>query len=111
MHLSWGDRPDRPKSGVAIQNGDGRTQYHCAMHVTAYESAGAILSGNNINNWTYPAGATNIIKLIKKMVIQDAVEGPLEELLNDMVEAVKVVNAGRLSSTGGSRAVRVDEVH
>lgn len=50
MHLSWGDRP---KSDVVIQNGDGRTQYHCAIHVTTYGPRGAILSENNINNWTY----------------------------------------------------------
>ena len=115
MHLSWGDRPDRPKSGVVIQNGDGRTQYHCAMHVTAYGSAGAILSENNINDWTYPAGAANIIKLIKKMVLENRsdknMSDELKESLQDMVEAVRVVNAGRLSSAEGSRPVRVDEIH
>lgn len=115
MHLSWGDRSDRPKSGVVIQNGDGRTQYHCAMHVTAYGSAGAILSENNINDWTYPAGAANIIKLIKKMVVeggtQSGATSELDTSLRDMVEAVRVVNAGRLSSAEGSRPVRVDEVH
>ena len=103
MHLSWGDRDDRPKSGVVIQNGDGRTQYHCAMHVTAYGSQGAILAENNINDWTYPYGAANIVKLIKKMVVT----GEVDESMDDMIEAVAVVNAGRTSIAEGSRAVTV----
>ena len=104
MHLSWGDRKDRPKSGVVIQNGDGRTQYHCAMHVVAYGSQGAILAENNLNDWTYPYGAANIVKLIKKMVRS----GEVDESFGDMIEAVAVVDAGRISMAEGSRAVNVE---
>ncbi len=86
-----------------IQNGDGRTQYHCAMHVTAYGSAGAILAENNLNDWTYPYGAANILKLIRKMVLT----GEVDDSMGDMVEAVAVVNAGRMSLAEGIRAVRV----
>ena len=66
------------------------------------------------NDWTYPAGAANIIKLIKKMVVEgtagSTVESQVGESRKDMIEAVRVVNAGRLSSAEGSRLVRVDEV-
>ena len=103
MHLSWGERKDRPQSGVVIQNGDGRKHYHCAMHVAAYGSAGAILAENNLNDWTYPYGAANILKLIRKMVLT----GEVDDSMGDMVEAVAVVNAGRMSLAEGSRAVRV----
>ena len=48
------------------------------------------------------------------MVIEGGTESgaasQLGESLKDMIEAVRVVNAGRLSSAEGSRLVRVDEV-
>jgi hypothetical protein len=72
-------------------------------HVTAYGSAGAILAENNLNDWTYPYGAANILKLIRKLVLT----GEVDDSMGDMVEAVAVVNAGRLSLAEGSRAVRV----
>jgi|GEM_PF-5530164 len=73
------------------------------MHVTAYGSAGAILAENNLNDWTYPYGAANILKLIRKMVLT----GEVDDSMGDMVEAVAVVNAGRMSLAEGIRAVRV----
>ena len=105
VHLSWGDRDDRPKSGVVLQNRCA-AHFHCAMHVAAYGPMGAILSQNNINDWHFPFGAANIIKLIKKMVLT----GEVDESLNDMIEAVSVVNAARLSMQENSRSVRVEEV-
>ncbi len=105
VHLSWGDRDDRPKSGVVLQNRCA-AHFHCSMHVTAYGPMGAILSENNINDWHFPFGAANIIKLIKKMVMT----GEVDETLNDMIEAVAVVNAARLSMKQNSRLVRVEEV-
>ena len=42
---------------------------------------------------------------------QSGATSELDTSLRDMVEAVRVVNAGRLSSAEGSRPVRVDEVH
>ena len=105
VHLSWGDRDDRPPSGVVLQN-RAKSHDHCAMHVTASGPEGAILSQNNINDWHYPFGAANIIKLIKKMVLT----GEVDDSLHDMVEAVEVVNAARLSMKENSRLVQVAEV-
>ncbi|MAE63438.1 MAG: hypothetical protein CMJ18_04130 [Phycisphaeraceae bacterium] len=103
-HLSWGDREDRPRSGVVIQNGG--AHYHCSMHMTAYGPQGAILAENNINDWTFPSGAARILDLVREMVRT----GEVDDSLDDMVEAVAAVNAGRRSLAEGSRAVSLDEI-
>ena len=64
------------------------------------------LAENNINDYHYPWGAANILRHIKHMVLT----GEVHESMNDMIEAVAVVNAGRLSYKEGGRAVQVDEV-
>ena len=106
MHLSWGDRDDRPPSGVVLHHAVGDT-YHCAFHVSAYGSGGAILAHNNINDYYYPFGAANILKHVKTMVSS----GAIHESIHDMVEAVAVVNAGRQSLKQSSEPVEVERVH
>ena len=105
MHLSWGNREDRPPSGVVIHH-NVRENWHCSSHVTAYGKGGAILSSSNINDWFFPLGATRILEKIRTM----ALTGEVDESMNDMIEAVAVVNAGRLSMKSGSRLVKVAEV-
>lgn len=105
MHISWGERDDRPTSGVVMHH-DVRATYHSGAHVSAYGGDGAILEKGNVNDYYYPYGAANILKHIKKMVLT----GHVDASLDDMVEAVAVVNAGRLSLKEGSRAVKVEEV-
>ncbi len=105
MHLSWGDREDRPACGVAVHHNVTEV-YHSGMHVAAFGRGGGILAENNINDYHYPWGAANILRHIKHMVLT----GEVHESMNDMIEAVAVVNAGRLSYKEGGRAVQVDEV-
>ena len=106
VFLSWGDREDRPPYGVVLHH-NVREYYHCAMHVSAYGSNGAILDTGNINDWTYPGGAARILELTREMVHS----GVVDDSMDDMIEAVAVVNAGRLSMKDNSRAVTIDEVH
>jgi predicted dehydrogenase len=105
MHLSWGDRDDRPLRGVAIHHNTDE-QWHCSIHVAAFGPDGGILAHNNINDYFFPYGAANILKHIKKMVLT----GEVHDSMNDMIEAVAVINAGRLSYKEGGRAVKVAEV-
>ena len=105
MFLSWGEREDRPPKGVVIHH-NVREFYHCAMHVSAYGSQGAILDSGNINDWTFPRGAARILELPRELVRS----GRPDDSVHDMIEAVCVVNAGRLSMREGSRAVAVEEL-
>lgn len=105
MHLSWGERDDRPACGVALHHNVTET-WHCAVPVAAFGPEGGILCHNNINDYTFPYGAANILKHVKRMVLT----GEVDDSLDDMIEAVAVVNAGRLSHKEGGRAVKVDEV-
>ncbi len=105
MHLSWGDREDRPCSGVVLHHNVDAT-WHCAMHVSAYGAEGAILAYNNINDYYYPYGAANILKNVKKLVLH----GEVDNSMNDMIEAVAVVNAGRRSQEQNSRPAPVPKV-
>lgn len=105
MHLSWGERDDRPASGVVLHHNVSR-QWHCAIHVSAYGPEGAILARNNINDWTFPLGAARILKHVKRMVLT----GGVDDSMADMIEAVAVVNAGRLSMKENGRAASVEEV-
>jgi predicted dehydrogenase len=105
MHLSWGDRKDRPAAGVVIHH-NVTQQWHCSVHVSAYGPDGAILAHNNINDYFFPRGAANILKLVKKMVRT----GKVDDSFNDMIEAVAVVNAGRESYRSGGKAVKVKKI-
>lgn len=104
MHLSWGNRDDRPAAGVVLHH-NVREMWHCTIHVSAYGPEGGILA-TNINDWYFPFGAANILKLVKNMVLTREVD----DSMGDMIEAVAVVNAGRLSMKQSSRPVKVDEV-
>lgn len=102
MHLSWGNRPDRPRDGVVLHHKVSKS-HHCSIYVSAYGPNGGILAFNNINDWHFPFGAANILKLVKEMVLTRKVD----DSMNDMIEAIAVVNAGRESLRDGSRPVRV----
>jgi predicted dehydrogenase len=104
MHLSWGDRPDRPSGGVVLQH-NVREMWHCTIHISAYGPEGGILA-TNLNDWYFPFGAANILKLVKKMVLT----GEVDQSMGDMMEAIAVLNAGRLSLKEGSRPVKVADL-
>lgn len=105
LFLSYGDRDDRPKSGVVLHHSV-RSFYHCSMHVSAYGPQGAIIDSKNINDWTFPYGAAEILRLVRQMMET----GKADDSMEDMIEAVSVVNAGRLSMKEGGRPVILQEV-
>ena len=105
VFLSWGERDDRPRSGVVLHHAV-KEYYHCASHVSAYGKDGAILQKNNINDWNFPYGAAHVLRLVRHMVKA----GEVDDTMNDMIEAVAVVNAARLSQQNGSRPVQLTEI-
>ena len=104
MHLAWSEREDRPSAGVTLHPAG--QSWHCSIHVAAFGPEGGIMAHNIINDWYFPYGAANILKLVKKMVLTGAVD----DSMNDMIEAIAVIEAGRLSYKEGGRAVKVSEV-
>lgn len=103
--LSWGDREDRPRSGIVLHHISYKRKHISTMFLAAYGPDGVMLS-EKINDWNFPVGAANILKLVSKMVRTREVD----ESMNDMIEAVAAVNAGQLSAKEGGRLVSLEEV-
>jgi predicted dehydrogenase len=103
--LSWGEREDRPRSGVVLHHIPYKRKHIGTMFLAAYGPEGFIAT-EKINEWYFPIGAANIVKLISEMVRTRQIP----ETMDDMIEAVAAVNAGQLSAKEGGRLVRLEEV-
>ena len=103
IHLSYGERPDRPARGVTI-NCDVGAVWHCAFHVSAYGTAGAIHSPP-LGDFVFPFGAAEILRMVKAMVVT----GEPPPITADMLEGVAVAEAARLAQHQG-RSVEIAEV-
>jgi len=91
VHLDYGGKPDRPSAGVILCGASGGVP-HCSYFASAYSKYGAIHSPP-IGDFEYPHGAAKILEIIKEMVETGESKGPLDE----MVEAVAIATAARLS--------------
>ena len=91
VHLSYGDKKNRPKDGIILNCASGGSP-HCAMYVSAYSKIGAIHSPP-IGDFVYPYGAANILKKIKKMVKTNEPQEPYE----DMLECIAIADAARVA--------------
>ena len=100
VHLSYGDRPDRPRRGVAL-NCDVGASWHCAFHASAYGPQGAIHSPP-LSDWEFPFGAAAILRIAKEMV--ETRTSPA--ITADMLEGVAICEAARQAQETG-RAVRL----
>ena len=103
IHLDYGDRTDRPSSGVVLNCASGGSP-HCAMYASAYGAKGAIHS-HPMGDWTFPEGAARILKKVKKMVQT----GEAQVLREEMLEGIAIATAARRAQKE-SRRVRLKEV-
>ncbi|MSR65525.1 MAG: hypothetical protein EXS18_07070 [Verrucomicrobiae bacterium] len=104
VHLTYGERKDRPRHGVVLHCHLGPL-FHCTFHVSAYGNDCAVHSPPTINDFFFPQGAANILKLCRQMVRT----GCVPKLMDDMIEAVAVAEAVRRSQQLG-RAVKIREI-
>ncbi len=104
IHLSYGQRPDRPEDGVMVLCISGKSSIRSQYYASAYSENGAIHS-NPLNYFTYPYGAVEIIKKMKEMVWTGKPPVPYEEML----ELIAIVDAARLSQKE-KRPVRLEEI-
>ena len=100
VHLSYGDRADRPRRGVVL-NCDVGVPWHCAFHASAFGPNGAIHSPP-MSDWDFPFGAAEILRIVKEMV--ETRKSPA--IIDDMLEGVAICEAAREAQETG-RAVRI----
>jgi hypothetical protein len=89
MHLDYGDVPDRPSAGVVYYGYGGPDS---GFYLQAYGAEGK--ADAVINNWTYPNGATEILKTIREMV--HTRRTPIRDI-QDMMDAIRLMTAVRLA--------------
>ena len=104
IHLDYGDRDDRPVQGVVINTQPGPPP-HCAMYASAFGPKGRIHSPH-FNDYLFPFGAAENLKKIRAMVHSGEAQAPEAQ----MIEAVAVAEASRMSDQRGGEAVQVREV-
>ena len=95
VHLSYGDREDRPRRGVTL-NCDVGAVWHCAFHASAYGPNGAIHSPP-MSDWDFPFGAAQILRIVRDMVATR--KSP--SITADMIEAVAICAAARHAQETG----------
>jgi predicted dehydrogenase len=103
IHLSWGERADRPAQGVTINNNTGKLS-HGGSLVTAFGEKGAIHSVP-FGDWEHPVGAARILEVVREMVRTRNVPIPRSE----MTEIIAVAEAAYESNHTG-RPVQVQEM-
>ena len=89
VHLSYGNRSDRPRRGVTL-NCDVGAVWHCAFHASAYGPGGAIHSPP-MSDWDFPFGAAQILRVVRDMV--ETRNSP--PITAEMLEAVAICAAAR----------------
>ena len=97
-HLDYGDRPDRPKHGVAIHCDVGPA-FHGAMYVSAQGPRTRIHSGD-LGDWEHPFGAAEVLKRIRQMVRT----GKPTESREQMIECIAIAEAFRQARDTGQPA-------
>lgn len=100
VHLSYGERTDRPRRGVTL-NCDVGTPWHCAFHASAYGPKGAIHSAP-LSDWDFPFGAAAILRIVKQMV--ETRKSPA--IIAAMLEGIAICEAAREAQETG-RAVQI----
>ncbi|MEE2659520.1 MAG: Gfo/Idh/MocA family oxidoreductase [Candidatus Latescibacterota bacterium] len=103
MHLSWGDRSQRPAQGVTLSTDVGFV-WHCAFHASGYGPAGAVHSPP-IGDFDFPFGAAEILKQVREMVRSG--QSPAGNAA--MIESVAVIEAARRAQTE-FRSVPITEI-
>ena len=91
VHLDYGGKPKRPKAGVVLACDSGGSP-HCAMYASAYSRLGAIHSAA-FDDWIFPDGVIEILKMIKNMVRTGKPQADYEE----MTECIAIATAARLA--------------
>ena len=91
VHLDYGGKAGRPGAGVTL-NCDAGGQPHCAFYASAYSSKGAVHSPP-FDDWVFPEGAAQILRMIKKMVKERRAQVSEESML----ELIAVAEAARLA--------------
>lgn len=104
IHLDYGDRDDRPIQGVVINTQPGPVP-HCSFYASAFGPKGRIHSPH-FDDYIFPFGAAENVKKIKRMVQTGEAQAPLEE----MIEAVAIAEASRLSAEQGGKAIQICDV-
>ncbi|MEE3257961.1 MAG: Gfo/Idh/MocA family oxidoreductase [Candidatus Latescibacterota bacterium] len=95
VHLSYGDREDRPRRGVTLSCDVGET-WHCAFHASAYGPGGAIHSPP-LSDWDFPFGAAAILRIVREMV--ETRQSPA--IIGAMLEGVAICAAARQAQETG----------
>jgi predicted dehydrogenase len=95
VHLSYGERTDRPLRGVAL-NCDVGSPWHCAFHASAYGPNGAIHSPP-MSDWDFPFGAAAILRIVREMV--ETRKSP--RMIDDMLEGIAICEAAREAQETG----------
>jgi len=95
VHLSWGDRADRPSQGVTINNNTG-AMWHGGGLVSAFGAKGAIHSVP-FGDWEHPYGAARILEVLRDMVTTRKCPFPRSE----MTEVIAVAQAAYRSNQTG----------
>ena len=103
VHLSYGERADRPRRGATL-NCDVGVPWHCAFYASAYGPAGVVHSPP-LSDFDFPFGAAEILKTVRQMVRT----GQSPALNRDMFTAVTITEAARLAQRQG-RPVRLQEL-
>lgn len=103
VHLSYGERADRPRRGVAL-NCDVGVPWHCAFYASAY-GPGGVAHSPSLSDFDFPFGAAEILKTVREMIKT----GQSPAINRDMFAGVAITEAARLAQREG-RAVRIEEM-
>jgi predicted dehydrogenase len=104
IHLGYGGAEGKPDDGVMLLCASGRTSADSQFFASAYSEKGGIHSPA-LNWYTFPYGAVEIVKLMKRMVLERKSPVPPEEML----ELIAIVDAARISQKE-KRQVRIEEI-
>lgn len=99
VHLDYGGKAHRPKAGVMLNCDAGGTP-HCAFYASAYSSKGVVHSPP-LDDWIFPEGAAQILRMVKTMVKTQ--KGPIP--YESMLELIAVAEAARLSQARHERVL------
>lgn len=103
IHLSWGDRSDRPVNGVTINNNTGAL-LHGGATVSAFGPRGVIHSVP-FGDWEHPYGAAKILEVVREMLQTRKV--PIAR--SEMTEVIAVAQAAYRSNETG-KLVQVQDI-
>jgi predicted dehydrogenase len=104
VHLGYGGMDGKPDDGVMLLCASGKTSVDSQFFASVYSETGGIHSPA-FNWYTFPYGAVEIVKLMKRMVLDR--KSPVSP--EEMLELIAVVEAARLSQKE-KRQVRLEEI-